>query len=171
MKKIVAVLLTLSLAAVALVGCGASGSSSSSAPAASGLPESLEEIMDTILSGFGEDELPALMPADMQEGHKYLPLNAENGQYYVGSTAFLDGIAADAAINVVPFSVCLLRAESAEKAAELAAEVEKNADPRKWICAEAEAKLVACVDDVVLLVMTDKATAEKIVANFEALKK
>ena len=172
MKKIVAILLTLSLACAALVGCGSSASSSSSsASAAAGLPENLEEIMDTILGSFGEGELPELTPAEMLDGHKYLPLNADNGEAYVGTTAFIDGIAADAAINVVPFSVCLLRAENAEKAAALATEVEQKADPRKWICAAAETKMVATVDDMVLLVMTEKATAEKIVANFEALKK
>lgn len=170
MKKIVAILLTLSLACAALVGCGSSASSTAPS-AAAGLPQNLEEIMDSVLGGFGEGELPELTPADMLDGHKYQPLNADNGEAYVGTTAFIDGIAADAAINVVPFSVCLLRAENAEKAAALATEVEQKADPRKWICAEAETKMVAAVDDVVLLVMSEKVTAEKIVANFKALKK
>lgn len=166
MKKIVAILMALTLTLALLAGCGSAAGSSSEA---SKLPNSLEEIMDTILQGFGEDELPALMPADMLDGHKYLPLDDENGELYVGTTGFVEGIAADAAINVIPFSVCLVRAESTEKAADLATIVKANADPNKWICAEAESKAVATVEDVVLLVMADKELCDKIVANFEAL--
>lgn len=166
MKKLIAILMALTLSLTLLVGCGSAASSSA---AQTKLPENLEEIMDTILDGFGQDELPALMPAEMLDGHKYLPLNDENGELYVGTTEFVEGIAADAAINVIPFSVCLLRAENAEKAAALAQTVQEKADPNKWICAEAETKAVATVDDVVLLVMTEKTLADKIVANFEAL--
>lgn len=166
MKKPIAIFLALMLALTLLAGCGSAASSSADQTK---LPETLEETMDIILDGFGQDELPELMPSEMLEGHKYLPLNNENGQLYVGTTDFVEGIAADAAINVVPFSVCLLRAEGADQAAALAQTVQENANPEKWICAQAETKVVAVVDDVVLLVMSEKALADKIVNNFEAL--
>ena len=81
----------------------------------------------------------------------------------------VETIAADAAMTSVPFSVCLVRANSAEEAEQLAADIEANADPRKWICVEAESKIVDYSGDVVILIMTGADSAEAIHAAFTAL--
>ena len=75
-----------------------------------------------------------------------------------------------AMINAVAHSVCLLRAEDAAAAEELAKAVEENADPRKWICVEAEKKVVEQRGDLVLLGMSGTDLADQIVANFQALE-
>ena len=51
----------------------------------------------------------------------------------------------------------------------IAKQVKDNADPRKWICVEAEKVIVKTKGDLVLLVMSDTATADAIAANFDAL--
>ena len=51
----------------------------------------------------------------------------------------------------------------------LAADIEANADPRKWICVEAESKIVDYSGDVVILIMTGADSAEAIHAAFTAL--
>ena len=112
-----------------------------------------------------------LMPADLNGGEKYTALTEENSEYNLGVTndRYAEGIAADAAMTSVPFSVCLVRANSAEEAEQLAADIEANADPRKWICVEAESKIVDYSGDVVILIMTGADSAEAIHAAFTAL--
>ena len=46
-----------------------------------------------------------------------------------------------------------------------------NADPRKWVCVEAESVIVENVGDVVLFLMSDSATGEAIKTSFLALGK
>jgi len=47
--------------------------------------------------------------------------------------------------------------------------VEANADPRKWVCVEAEKKIVRQSGDVVILIMTSADLADRLDANFQAL--
>jgi len=135
------------------------------------LSSSLSDIMDTVLASVPEDQMPMLMPADLNGGEKYTALTEENSEYNLGVTndRYAEGIAADAAMTSVPFSVCLVRANSAEEAEQLAADIEANADPRKWICVEAESKIVDYSGDVVILIMTGADSAEAIHAAFTAL--
>ena len=148
---------------------GGASSGASSAPA--GPHGTLEEIMDKVFEGIPEDEMPMLMPADMNEGSKYMPLTVDNSEYNVGvpRDAYKEGIAAESAISAIAHSVCLLRADSAEAAAQLAKDVEANADPRKWVCVEAEKKIVRQSGDVVILIMTSADLADRLDANFQAL--
>lgn len=193
MKKIAFVLALATLLA-AFAGCTsapsssapASGSASVSAPAsepasepasdaASGSGEaaeagSLEAVMDQVLSAADADQLPMLLPADANGGNKYTPITEENAEYNLGVTRdrFADGIAADAAMSSVAFSVCLVKANSAEEAEQLAADIEANADTRKWICVEAEKKVVEHSGDLVLLVMASSDLADQLAAGFTA---
>ena len=48
-------------------------------------------------------------------------------------------------------------------------EIKKNADPRKWICVEAEHTYVLSKGDLVVLIMSNE-LAPKIKENFENLK-
>ena len=57
-------------------------------------------------------------------------------------------------------------ASDAEKAKE---EIKKNADPRKWICVEAEHVYVESRGDLVLLIMSND-IADQLRDNFVALK-
>ena len=127
--------------------------------------------MDQVLAAGDAEQIPMLMPADLNGGAKYTPLTEENSEYNLGVTRdrYADGIAAEAAMTSVPFSVCLVKANSAEEAEQLAADIEANADPRKWICVEAESKIVDYSGDVVILIMTGADSAEAIHAAFTAL--
>lgn len=165
MKKIALTLCAaLALGLLAACGGGTSSSSSSSAPSSgeAALTGTLEELMTGVYEGIGEDEMPAVMNT---------PLDADNSEYYTGLTSgeYAEGLASDAMINAVAHSVVLLRAESPEKAEALAKAVEEKADPRKWICVEAEKKIVDRIGDVVILIMTQEELADKLDSNFKAL--
>ena len=98
-------------------------------------------------------------------------LTEDNSEYNVGvaRSEYVEGLASDAAINAIAFSVCLMRAESAEAAQTLAEQVEEKANPNKWVCVEAEAKIVDRIGDVVILIMADQTLADQLSDNFKAL--
>ncbi len=160
MKKI-ALMLAAVMAVVLFAACGKPASNANSAASAN-LEGTLEEIMEKLYEGIPEDQLPMLANT---------PLTEETAEYAVGVTAdnFKEGLASDAMISAVAHSVCLLRAESAEAAEELAKQVEEKANPHKWVCVEAEKKIVDRIGDVVVLIMTSAENADKIDANFKAL--
>lgn len=192
MKKL-ALTLALIMAVAAFAGCSSAPSSSApssapsssapasepasepssepaSEPASEAEPGSLEALMDQVLAAGDAEQIPMLMPADLNGGAKYTPLTGENSEYNLGVTRdrYADGIAAEAAMTSVPFSVCLVKANSAEEAEQLAADIEANADPRKWICVEAESKIVDFSGDTVILIMTSADLAEQLHSGFTA---
>lgn len=196
MKKL-ALSLALIMAVAAFAGCSSAPSSSapSSAPSSSAPasepasepssepssapsseaageaePGSLEALMDQVLAAGDAEQMPMLMPAELNDGAKYTSLTDQNSEYCLGVTRdrYAEGIAAEAAMTSVPFSVCLVKANSAEEAEQLAADIEANADPRKWICVEAESKIVDYSGDTVILIMTGADLAEQLHSGFTA---
>ena len=151
MKKTVAMMLAL-MSLFALAAC--------SDPEEGNVAEdrSLSEIMEEIQSGV---ELPALME---------IPIDDENFPYYL----FIEkvegeALASEAMISAIPFSMALLRTAEGADAAKAAEEIRENADPRKWICVEAEQVEVTRRGNLILLVMADSATAGLLTENFNAL--
>ena len=120
----------------------------------------LSAMMGKILTDVGE--LPVLGE---------MPLDSENFSYY----AFceyqegLEGLASEAMMGSIAHSVVLVNVPEGISASAIAEEIETNADPRKWICVEAEKTIVSVKGDIVLLVMTQEATANAINDNFLAL--
>ena len=121
--------------------------------------DSLEDIMEAILADV--DNLPMC---------GLVELNEDN----FSSFAFIDyksgyeGLASEAMIGSIAHSVVLVKVPS--NASSVANSIKKNADPRKWICVEAESVQVVTKDDVILLVMSSEERADQIVDNFKNLK-
>lgn len=82
----------------------------------------------------------------------------------------LTAAAADALVNITAHSVVVIRTESGN-GADLAEEILAHADPNKWLCVGAETVNVAYTDHYVVLVMSEKATADAIAENFRVLAK
>lgn len=122
--------------------------------------ESLNEMMDTILSGI--DELPMVGNTEIEEN---------NFSYFL----FIDAIkgakalASDAMIRITPHSVVLLSVPEGTDVASVAKDIEANANPAKWVCAIAEKVAVTYKNNLILLVMSSEELTDAIVANFEAL--
>lgn len=184
MKKLAITLTALTLA-LALAACGSTAGSSSST-ASSGAASSsassstaqigstetvdtsdLTTVMDALFNGIAEDQMPMLMP--QEDGSKYAPLTEENSEYNTGvaMSAYKEGLCAEAAMSAQAHSICLLKANSAEEAAKLAEDVAANANPRKWICVEAERTVVAYSGDTVLLAMSYNDLAQTVLDNFK----
>ena len=188
MKKLAITLTALTLA-LALAACGSTaGSSSSTASSGAASTSSsassstssessstaavdtsdLTSLMDALFSGIAEDQMPMLMP--QEDGSKYAPLTEENSEYNTGValSAYKEGICAEAAMSAQAHSICLLKANSAEEAAQLAEDVAANANPNKWICVSAERTIVAYSGDTVLLAMSFNDLAQTVLDNFTA---
>ena len=186
MKKLAITLTALTLA-LALAACGSTAGSSSSTASSSAASSSasssassesssatavdtsdLTSLMDALFSGIAEDQMPMLMP--QEDGSKYAPLTEENSEYNTGValSAYKEGICAEAAISAQAHSVCLLKANSADEAAQLAEDVAANANPNKWICVGAERTIVAYSGDTVLLAMSFNDLAQTVLDNFTA---
>lgn len=151
MKKVFYLLCTLTICFM-LTGCGEKN-----------IEGSLTEIMDKLYDGIKEEELPMMVDN--------IELNDENFEYYafVKDVKYKEAIASESMTGATAHSVVLIRLEDAKDAKDVVTDIEKNADPRKWICVEAENKYVLSKGDLVVLIMTND-LAPKIKENFENLK-
>ena len=164
MKKI-SVLMALILVLLALVGCGASNNGGSSAAPAVTLEGTPSEIVDKIYAGAPEDlEYPMMLTTS--------ELTEDNSVYMTGveRSEYKEGAVSESMVGSIAYSMVVLRANDAEGAQALADSVKEKVDPRKWICVEAEKKVVEQRGDLVLLVMSGTDLADQIVANFQALE-
>lgn len=142
---------------------GGSGSTGTSKPSEPEKPaeteKSLTDLMTSILSGV---ETP---------GYAITELAAEQYPLYL----FIDqpegaqAVTADSLIGSIAHSVVLMRLPDGADVSGIAKQVKDNADPRKWICVEAEKVIVKTKGNLVLLVMSTTDIADAIAANFDAL--
>ena len=158
MKRLFALLCVLALA-VSLMACAKNDSAEDTAT------NPIEDMtLSDILDGILKDvpDLP---------GYQATELTSENFEFYafVPYEEGYEGLAADAMIGSIAHSVVLVRVPEDADAAAVAKDMEDNADPRKWICVEAEATHVRQYGDTILLVMSSAETANAILVNFDAL--
>ena len=156
-------LLSMLVASMLLVSCGKSGENGSgSEETEAKLVGSLSEIMDSVYENadLSQDFRDAM--ADFDSGE----IPAESAEYMIGTAdvEYEEGFYSLPMINVVPYQCILLRLpEGAEQT------IADHADPRKWICVEAESVVVENVGDVILFVMGDSQTTNAMSAAFLAL--
>ena len=97
------------------------------------------------------------------------PLNAENFEYFA-YTPYAEGweaITGDAMIGSIAHSVVIIKAPEGADVAATAETIKNSADPRKWMCVEAEKVIVETRGNVILLVMSFTDIADSIAANFK----
>ncbi len=152
MKKIIG-LICIAMVSLLLTGCGNK---------VENIEGTLPEIMEKLYSGIPEEEMPMMV--------ENTELNAENFKYFAfADVKYKEAIASESMTGSIPHSVVLIRLENASDAEAAVEEIKKNADPRKWICVEAENTFVLSKGDLVVLIMSND-MASKIKENFENLK-
>lgn len=155
MKKFLSIIGVL-LITLTLVGCGKTENK------VKNIEGSLEEIMVKLYEGISEEEMPMMV--------ENIPLNEENFKYYAfADVKYKEAIASEAMTGATPHSVVLIRLEDSKDVENVVKEIKDNADPRKWICVEAENVYVLNKGDLVALIMSNE-LASKIKTNFENLK-
>jgi len=154
MKKIIALILALTMA-LSFAACSSSNNSGD----AKGDSMTLTEIMETITDGL---ELPAT---------ENIPLTEENFEFYtfISPVEGAEGLATEPMMSSIAHSVVLIRLPDNADAQSVADSISANADPRKWICVEAEKTVVSVHGNTILLVMSSEDNATHIADSFDAL--
>lgn len=151
MKKIL-VLLTALVLTLSLTGCGEKN-----------VEGSLEEIMDKVYASIPEEERPMmLMNTEVTE---------ENVEMYLGTAdiEFEEALASESATGSIAHSVVLVRVKDNANVEEVKEKIEKNINPRKWICVEAEEVEVESKGNLIILIMSSEINTEKIETEFDKL--
>ncbi|MGN1048185.1 MAG: hypothetical protein ACI4QZ_06215 [Eubacteriales bacterium] len=121
----------------------------------------LSDKLAQLTNGATPDELRLMtveVPADNYEYTLFTP-------YIEGSFA----VVSEPMIGSIAHSVVLLKLPEGADVKAVASDIEKNMDPRKWICVTAEEAWVKTSGNYVLLVMSSKSTADAIASNFETV--
>ena len=122
-----------------------------------------QEVLDTL------QQLVAGAADDIMCDNVIIP--AEQYPYYL-FIDYIDGsiaASASAMIGSIAHSVVLLKLPADADVAAVAADIEANLDPRKWICVEAEATLVKTSGQYVLMAMSSQDIVDAISANFDTV--
>ena len=151
MKKFLFIIVAFILS-LTLVGCGSSN-----------VEGSLEELMTKVYSTLKEDETPMML--------MNVEVTKENVESYLGTPdiEFKEALASESATGSIAHSVVLLRVEDNADVEQIKEKIKKSVNPRKWICVQAEEVKVESKGNLILLVMSNKVAADKIVAEFNNL--
>ena len=151
MKKI---LLTISILIFCfiLTGCGVKN-----------VEGSLEEIMDKIYSSLEDSEKPMMLTN--------ITIDKENAEMYLGTSdiEFEEALASESATGSIAHSVVLLRVKNNANVEMIEEKIEDSVNPRKWICVEADEVEVESKGNLIILVMSNELTADKIIREFNKL--
>lgn len=126
----------------------------------------LVDLMSNVYANISEEELPMMLESRT--------LADDEIEYFIGTKdiKYKEVVASESGIGSIAHSVVLIRMqedateEDIENAKKL---IKEKADPRKWMCVEAENVFVESNGDLILLVMSD-AKANTIKDNFLNLK-
>ena len=193
MKKIFALLFCLVMI-VSMVGCAADTKETSEAvteaPSTEAVTESATEAETEAETEAPSEEKPAAGDPDtmaltdmfdlLYEGcEDDLPMGVETMEVtdeetfnWITFTQYQEGFEAaysECMIGSIAHSLVLVRVPDGTDVEAVRADIEKNHDPRKWICVEAEKSAVVAHNNTILLVMADAVVADQVLANFDAL--
>ena len=152
MKKIAIIAILSMLSLVGLTGCGNKNVSGS-----------LEEIMEKLYANIPEEERPMSLTN--------IEITDENVKMYLGvnDIEFEEALASEPDMSSIAHSVVLVRVKDDANIEAIKEKIEKNADPKKWLCVEAEEVEVESKGNLIILIMTSEANAEKIENSFNNL--
>lgn len=128
-----------------------------------GMPEldpELEAMMNTILEGVNIETM--LMNEQ---------IGAERYYWYFGTETPIEGYSAygcEPMIGSIPLSIAILKVPEGTDAAAVATELDGTVDTRKWICVEAESKVIKSNGQFVLVALAPADVADGVSANFDA---
>ena len=173
MKKILALILAMVMA-LGLVACGGSnggegagaGDDMALTDIAAKLPEGIDEDLASALQTMTLEELAEMVADGDAEQAKKDMFTAKT---FIEPIEGAEMVVQEPMMGSIAHIATLIRLPEGSDVEAVRADIEANANPRWLICAEAEKTIVAHIDDVVMLVMSEAATADKIAANFQAL--
>ena len=153
MKKTICLLLTLALL-LALAACGGSQNEGN-------LTGDLSELLEQVMDGATHPE--TVYEISPVEGDLFTWI------FFIDPIDGAEAVVHQPLNGSIPHSVGLVRVPAGTDPESVRTDIEKNLDPRKWICVEAEKTAVVRRGDVILMAMTTADFVDKAVENFMAL--
>lgn len=100
-----------------------------------------------------------------------MALDSEMFPYYafIDKPAGVEAVVSEAMVGSIAHSVVVFKCGAGVDVNAIASQVQANANPRKWICVEAEKTAVVVKGSYILLVMSNTVAADAIIANFNSL--
>lgn len=155
------IVLSLVTAAVLLTSCGKTDKKEAE------LVGPLSEVMDSLYENadLPQDFRDSL--ADFSTGE----IPAESAEYLIGTTevAYEESYFSVPMMNAVAYQCILLRLPEGADVDAAKQTIADHADPRKWVCVEAESVIVENVGNVVLFIMGDSQVTNAMQEAFLAL--
>lgn len=163
MKKLT-VLFVAMLMSLSMVGCGSKTSKGDPI-----LSEDLTYILEKVYESADFDK----EQKDAIKNYETTKLDESNAEFILGSeeVKFKEGILSAPLQNVIPYQLVLLRLEDGSDIEATKEILSKNANPRKWVCVEAEEVVVENIDNIVLFMMANEAEATAVKNAFMNLEK
>ena len=151
MKKIITLTLLVITSLVILSGCQKEEN----------IELSMNEVVDKLYVGL-EDNMPTVGSTEITK---------DNMKSYIGidNLDIKEGVASEALIGSIAHSVVVLRVNDKVDVEKAKNDIKENANPRKWVCVEAEKVIVKSKGDVIILIMSNNELAPKIESNFDNL--
>ncbi len=151
MKKIITLTLLVITSLVILSGCQKEEN----------IELSMNEVVDKLYVGL-EDNMPMVGSTEITK---------DNMKSYIGidNLDIKEGVASEALIGSIAHSVVVLRVNDKVDVEKAKNDIKENANPRKWVCVEAEKVIVKSKGDVIILIMSNNELAPKIESNFDNL--
>ena len=175
MKKLIAMLLALTMISVMFVGCSEETATAETTEATEAvvtkepITATMEEVVNGIIEKNPVEFMGGCMPVDLTD-------TSEDGLWMISNYTGLQNAEKINEVAVyepmmgsLAFSMVLVRVNDAAEAQAVAQEMSDNIDTRKWICVEANEKIVVGYGDVVMLIMLDNTngmTAQSFVDAF-----
>lgn len=155
------IVLSLITAAALLTACGKTDKKEAE------LVGPLSEIMDSLYEN-------ADLPQDFRDSlanYSTGEIPAESAEYLIGTTdvAYEESYFSVPMINAVAYQCILLRLPEDTDMEAAKQTLADHADPRKWVCVEAESVIVENVGNVVLFIMGDSQVTNAMSEAFKAL--
>ncbi len=107
------------------------------------------------------------------EDYENVEITEDNEEYILGTTDidFTDSVYSAPMMSSIAYQCVVLRVSENQDVEAAKQLLKDNADPRKWVCVEAESVVVENVGDVILFIMADNDVAEAAKEAFLALEK
>ena len=123
----------------------------------------LEEIMTKVYADVPEDVRPMMLTNT--------EVTEENVENYLGTKdiEYEEALASESAVGSIAHSVVLIRMKDGANVEDAKKKIEENANPRKWICVEAEDVVVKNKGNLIILIMSSSNYIEKIENSFDNL--
>lgn len=98
-------------------------------------------------------------------------LTEDNAKNYIGDVdfKFTQGVVSSPGMSSIAYELVLLNLEEGEDVEAAKEQIKANANPRKWICVEAEKVVVENIGNTIFFLMASNEDAESITKSFNSL--